>query len=80
MIDFVISIVIFILFVLLGGWIAFKIPKIDVKIPSPLIEICGFAGMIWVFYEKNIFIQILISFLIGILISYLLNCQNDDKK
>lgn len=80
MFDFLISLIIFILFGVLGGFLAFKIPKLKINIPEPIIMFLCWGTMIASFYyEHNRPIQILISFVLGFVSIYLLECNNENN-
>ena len=77
--NFIISLLIFIIFASIGVFVANKIPKIDLQIPEPVLSLISFGAMVAEFYyENNRFFQIILSFAIGLIFCYLLNCSKKE--
>ena len=72
MINFLISLFIYIFFAIIGCYLSSKIPKIlYIKIPEPICEFFGFIMMIVSFqYQNDRLMQIIISLLSGFIIAY----------
>ena len=74
MIAFIISLAIYIIFSLIGGFLGLRIPKFLI-IPEPIVSFVGWGIMITTFYyENDRLLQILISFVSGFIIA---NCIKD---
>jgi len=77
--SFIISLLIFIIFASIGAVIADKIPKIDLQIPKPILSLISFGAMgAEFYYENDRFFQIILSFAIGLIFCYLLNCSKKE--